>query len=180
MVTGERKHCFIFPLFEEKWNSVLSPQGVRAVQELLFLLNLLPFICRHPLRSWEGGQDLQPRPSYSGDIAFIINAKKFHPNCVREFLMKAWVKTESQWGVEMGWKSHELVFIVRTRTLVLDNAVQLRTVAESQLHWLWKLENVPESCFWWLLAWQQKSLTWHCTWRYDKNNLHWMYQTNYE
>lgn len=99
MVTGERKHCFIFPLFEEKLNSVLSPQGVRAVQELLFLLNLLPFICRHPLRSWEGGQDLQPWPSYSGDIAFIINAKKKnHPNCVREFLMKAWVKTVSMGG----------------------------------------------------------------------------------
>lgn len=116
MVTVERKHCFIFPLFEEKWNRVLSPWGVRAAQELLFLLNLLPFICRHPLRSRDSSQDRQPWSLCSRDIAFIINAQKFHPNCVRELLMKAWVRTQSG-GMEMGRKSHKLVLIVRTKNI---------------------------------------------------------------
>lgn len=77
MVTAERKQCFIFPLFEQKWNSVLSPRGVRAAQELPFLLNLLPFICRHPLHSREGGQDRQPGPRAAGTSLSLLMLKNF-------------------------------------------------------------------------------------------------------
>lgn len=144
MVTAERKHCFIFLLYEEKWNSVLSPQGLRAAQELLFLLNLLYFtlfICRHPLCSRESSQDHQPRPRAAGILLSLLMQKistKLCPWMSNEGLGQNRVSCIRGW--RWGRNLRSCFLLSGQRTLVLDNAAQLRTVAEStgsQLHWLW-------------------------------------------